>query len=72
VLGLQRLLDSPEGRLWLWDLLSFCGVSRTSFDGTSKTYFNEGARNVGLRLQADLTRHFPERYVQMLREEGGA
>jgi hypothetical protein len=71
IAGIKHLLESPEGRLWLWELLSFCGVSKTSFDGTSRTYFNEGARNVGLRITADLTRHFPEKYVQMLREEGG-
>jgi hypothetical protein len=68
--GLKHLVESPDGRTWLWELLAFCGISRTSFDGTSRTYFNEGARNVGLRIQADLTRHFPDRYVQMLREEG--
>ena len=69
--GLNHLLSSADGRLWLWELLTFCGIAKTSFDGTSRTYFNEGGRNVGLRIQADLTSRFPEKYVQMLREEGG-
>lgn len=66
--GLRKLLNEADGRLWLWDLLSFCGISRTSFTGNSTTFFNEGQRNIGLRVQADLTKHFPDDYIKLLKE----
>lgn len=66
--GLRRVMNDPESRLWLWDLLSFCGINRTSFTGNSTTFFNEGQRNVGLRVQADLTKHFPKEFIDLLKE----
>lgn len=39
-----------SGRMVLWDILEFCGVFRSSFTGNSKTYFNEGQRDVGLYI----------------------
>lgn len=70
--GLKQILDSKDSRAYLWDLLDFCGVGRTSFTGNSTTFFNEGQRNVGLRIQADLTKHYPDSYLTMLKEEGNA
>lgn len=70
--GLKAILENKDARLYLWDLLDFCGVSRTSFTGNSHTFFNEGQRNVGLRIQADLTKHYPDSYLNMLKEEGNA
>lgn len=66
--GLRLALQQADTRLWLWELLGFCGISRSSFTGNSTTFFNEGQRNVGLRIQADLTKHFPKEYVEMLKE----
>lgn len=68
VAGLKLLLDHEDGRLWLWDLLGFCGVYRSSFTGNSETFYREGGRNVGLKIQAELTKHYPESLVQMMRE----
>jgi len=71
--GLRQILEQPDARLYLWDLLAFCGISRSSFTGNSTTFFNEGQRNVGLRIQADLTKHYPDKYLTMLKEgEGNA
>lgn len=70
--GLKQILDNKDARAYLWDLLEFCGVGRTSFTGNSTTFFNEGQRNVGLRIQADLTKHYPDSYLTMLKEEGNA
>lgn len=68
--GLKGLLDSADGRVWLWDLLGQCGVFRLSFSGVSthQTSFNEGQRNVGLRVQADLVAHFPAEFVGLMNE----
>lgn len=66
--GLKKVLEQPDSRLWLWDLLTFCGISRTSFTGNSTTFFNEGQRNVGLKVQADMVKNFPEQYINLLKE----
>lgn len=66
--GLKKMVADPDMRAYLYDLLAFCGISRTSFTGNSTTFFNEGQRNVGLRIQADLLAHCPDAYVVMLKE----
>lgn len=68
VAGLRLLLDHPDGRAWLWDLIGFCGVYRTSFTGNSETFMREGQRNVGLKIHAELLKHFPESYMTMMKE----
>ena len=50
--------------------LDRAGVWRLSFNPDALvTAFNEGQRNGGLRLLAQVTRHCPERYADMLREQ---
>lgn len=68
VADLRWLLDQPQGRRFMWRLLSTCGVYRTSFTGNSETFLREGRRQVGLEFMADIHEHCPERYVEMLRE----
>lgn len=68
VQGLQRIVQHEDSRLWLWDLLEKCGIFRTSFTGNSETFFKEGARNVGLIVQADVMKHAPETYITMMKE----
>ena len=68
IAGLKLLMESPDGRVWMRDLLEFCGVYRLSFTGNSETFFREGTRNVGLKIHADLVAHFPESYITMLKE----
>ena len=66
--GFGQLLQNKQGRSWLWWLLGECGVFRTSFTGNSATFFNEGKRDIGLKLMADLTREFPDAYMTMTKE----
>ncbi len=64
----KAVMATREGRRYLWWLLDRCGVFRTSFTGNSTTFFNEGQRNVGLMLIADITTACPEAYIVMLNE----
>jgi len=66
--GLGTLLATKQGRAWAWDLLGKCGVFRTSFTGNSATFFNEGKRDIGLMVMADITREFPDAYMAMTKE----
>ena len=65
---LRKILSIPEGRRFYWELLTKAGVFRTSFTGTSTTYFNEGKREIGLQLLAELMEVKPEAFTQMQRE----
>lgn len=62
------ILGSLQGRRFVWRYLEECGVFKTSFTGTSQTFFLEGERNVGLRLLADINEAQPEAYVTMMKE----
>lgn len=66
--GLKVIVENEDARAWLWDLMGFCGIARSSFTGNSTTFFNEGQRNVGLKVQAELVKYFPERYITMMKE----
>lgn len=69
---MERLVSTVEGRRFLWRLLGFCRVNESSFDMSgSKMYFNEGIRNVGLKLLADLHGANPDAYVIMMKEAKG-
>lgn len=48
--ALRLLLGSKGGRDFIWDILVETHMFRTSFTGNNTTFFNEGARNVGLKL----------------------
>lgn len=45
-----NLLASREGRRIVWDILSRCGVFRSSYRGNADTNFLEGERNIGLSI----------------------
>jgi hypothetical protein len=66
--GLRQIMTSSDGRAWMWNLLGECGIFRSCFTGNSTTFFNEGKREVGLPIMADLTEHFPDEYLLMAKE----
>ena len=63
------LMSQPRGRRFIWRLLERTGLHRSSFTGNSTTFFNEGQRNVGLLIQAELLEHCATDYVTMLLEQ---
>lgn len=65
---MRAVLKLPAGRRLLWKYLGICGVFRTSFTGNSYTFFNEGARNVGLQLMTDITEADADSYLTMMKE----
>lgn len=64
----EFVLSTPQGRRFLWRLLGVCHVFKTSFTGNSTTFFNEGKRDVGLRLLGDINEASPDSYLKMMQE----
>ncbi len=65
---LRNILLSPGGRRFMWKLLEECGVYKISFTGNSHTFFNEGKRQIGLRLIEDIFNADPNAYTEMRME----
>lgn len=66
---LQKVLRLPEGRRFIYKVLCECGVFKTSFSQNSMTTaFNEGKRDIGLSVIAQLDTADPGIYSQMLKE----
>ena|ERR1044071_2893288 len=69
VLDLQWVMSDQRGRRHVWRQLELAGVYRLSHTGEPHgTSFNEGQRNVGLRLLAEVSTHCPDEYMLMLKE----
>jgi hypothetical protein len=62
------LMGSEAGRRVVWELLEFAGVFRTSPTMDNWTFFNEGQRNVGLKLLGRIQAHCPDEYALMIKE----
>ncbi|MDA0798717.1 MAG: hypothetical protein O2884_08615 [Chloroflexi bacterium] len=66
--ALGRLLDSPGGRAWLWDVLSVSKIYDDRMfagENTHWTAFNAGKRSVGLLLLEKTLAVRPNAYVRM-------
>lgn len=67
---LCKVMGSKEGRRFMWRLLSDAGVYRSSFDSdVAMMAFNEGNRNIGLKLLNDTMTACPQHYARMLDEQ---
>lgn len=65
----KSLMNTVEGRSWVWRLLESCHIYHSSLDinNPQVTAFNEGERNVGLRVMAMVVGE-SELYMQMMKE----
>lgn len=68
VADLKKVLSSPEGRRYVWRLMSAAGVFRTSFTGNSTTFFNEGKREIGLTVLSEVMSASMGSFTQMQTE----
>ena len=65
---ITKLLKQVEFRRFIWRLLTFTGIYRTSFTGNSTTFLNEGKRMVGLFILGAVMRANPMSFAQMQQE----
>ena len=64
----RLLLSKQWGRRLVWRILDQTGLYRTSFTGNSTTFFNEGARNIGLWLVDEVLSADADQYLSMIKE----
>jgi hypothetical protein len=68
---IREVMAKNIGRDWIYEMLSLCHVYSSSFDGNAlRMAYLEGERNVGLRMMADVVQASPDRYLEMLAENG--
>ena len=67
--GLKMIMASPDGRVWMWQFLSACGLFRVSFTGNgNRDAFDNGMRNAGMPIFADIQKHCMPEYLKMTEE----
>ena len=49
-LAIKSVFGNKQGRQVLYHILSLCEIYHSAFTGNSTTFFNEGKREIGLRL----------------------
>lgn len=66
----QQVLKSPEGRRFIWRVLSKCGTFSESFNVNNPrlTDFNEGQRSIGIYLLAMINDADTTAYFRMFNE----
>jgi hypothetical protein len=66
----REVMSTEAGRRVIHRLLERAGLYRLSYDSgkTNETMFNEGGRNQGLMLLADVTMFTPGSYALMIKE----
>lgn len=70
---IQALMGLKQGRRYVWEILEMCHVFRTSFATNALVMsMNEGERNIGLWIYADLTAYAQQEYLLMLSENSNA
>jgi len=63
------VMGSKQGRRFMQRLLSGAGLWRSVFSNDPVVMaFNEGNRNLGLKMLSDLVEACPEKYFEMLKE----
>ena len=66
---LRAILKTPEGRRFVWSMLTKGAIFQLSFTGdNNQTNFNDGKKAVALGLLNDLLAVKPEAYLQMTLE----
>lgn len=69
---LKFVLSTKQGRRAVWRILCECGLFRAGFvQSGSQVYFNEGMRNVGMKLIDDVHQADISAYATMQKEAKG-
>lgn len=62
------ILDSKQGRRFLWRLLSHCKVFESIWEPSAKIHHNSGRQDVGHFLMAEVVAANEDALLQMMKE----
>ena len=67
---MEALMAVPEGRAWVYDKLAECHIYSPTFvpNDPYMSAFNEGMRQVGLGILADVMAAAEDRFLEMCKE----
>ena len=70
VTDLLEVLATDSGRRFIWRYLGVCGVLECSFVAGQPdvTAFNEGKKDIGLQMMAEVVSADPDAYLKMQQE----
>lgn len=63
---MRRLLDTDFGRRFLWRYMTELKVFGSVWDPTVRIHFNEGRRDVGRQMMAEIIKANPAALVEMM------
>lgn len=66
--ALAAVFATPEGRIVFSELITRCGIFKSSWTRDATIHFNEGVRSVGLMIRGELVDTSEELYLTMERE----
>ena len=66
--GLKYVMQTPDGRAWVWHILSLCEPFACVHNGNSRDYFNNGLRFIGVFIFNELRGHCRAEYDLMEQE----
>lgn len=69
---IKSLMDRPEFRRYIRRYLEMTSVFKTTFTGSSETFFKEGQRSVGTTMFGELMSAADDKYLVMMRERTNA
>lgn len=71
--AIKKIMETPNGRNWMWSLFERGHIWETSFSQDGATMaFREGERNYALALMAEVGRADPDGFAKMMAEKGQA
>jgi len=70
LLALQGIMSSKDGRSYIARLLDVAGANLDTYSSDPYRHaYNAGKRSLGLWVKDEVSTHYPDLYLQMLKEE---
>ena len=66
--ALKSVLESPNGRLVVWDFMGMGNIHSVTFTGNAHGSFLEGKRAMALQIEAEVLKNSPNAYILMMQE----
>lgn len=65
---IRYILQSPQGRRFIWKLLTHCKVFESIWSGSALIHHNSGRQDVGHFVMAEIVAANEDAFLQMMKE----